>query len=221
MVMQDERQLIVQIGKEMSAAKLSTGTSGNLSIYDPEHNRMAISPSGIPYGDTMPEDVVIMDLDGNIVDGHRKPSSEWALHAAYYRHNPKARGVVHTHSVYCATFAALGMPIRAVHYVIGDAGVDTIPCAPYETFGTMALAETTMQHCGDSDAVLLGNHGLLTCGTSLNSAYSLARNVEFIAEVQYRAMTIGTPNILSKEEMDKVMARFQSYGQTSGTTKGY
>ena len=82
---------------------------------------MAISPSGMDYFSTTPEDVVITDLEANIVDGVRKPSSEWALHTAFYRHKPHARAVVHTHSMYCTTFAVLGQPIRAVHYVIGDA----------------------------------------------------------------------------------------------------
>ena len=156
MLMQEERELVVEYGKKMSADRLSTGTSGNISIYNAEKGLMAISPSGMDYFSTKPEDVVITDLDANIVDGSRKPSSEWALHTTFYKHKPHARAVVHTHSMYCTTFAVLGQPIRAVHYVIGDAGVDTIPCAPYRLFGTVELAEAAMEVCGESDAVLPG-----------------------------------------------------------------
>ncbi|MPM19998.1 L-fuculose phosphate aldolase [bioreactor metagenome] len=129
--------------------------------------------------------------------------------------------MVHTHSIYCTTFAVLGQPVRAVHYVIGDANTDTVLCAPYRTFGTVELAEAAIKVCGDSNAVLLANHGLVVCGGNIQSAYSLACNMEYIAELQYRAMCIGTPNILSKEKMDKVLEKFKTYGQTPGKKTGY
>lgn len=221
MLMKEERELIVEYGKKMSADRLSLGTSGNISIYDPKKGLMAISPSGIDYFSTSLEDVVIMDLDANIVDGSRKPSSEWGLHTTFYKHKPHARAVVHTHSMYCTTFAALGQPIRAVHYVIGDAGASTVPCAPYRIFGTLELAEAAMEVCGSSDAVLLGNHGLVVCGRDIKSAYGLACNMEYIAELQYRAMCIGQPNILSDEQMAEVMERFKTYGQPGNKKAGY
>ena len=160
---------------------------------------MAISPSGMDYFSTTPEDVVITDLEANIVDGVRKPSSEWALHTAFYRHKPHARAVVHTHSMYCTTFAVLGQPLRAVHYAIGDTGAATVPCAPYRLFGTAELAEAAIEACGGSDAVLL----------------------EYVAELQYRTMCIGTPNILTDEQMAEVMERFRSYGQPGSGKAGY
>ena len=221
MLMQEERELVVEYGKKMSAARLSTGTSGNISIYNAEKGLMAISPSGIDYFSTRPEDVVITDLDANIVDGDKKPSSEWGLHTTFYRHKPHARAVVHTHSMYCTTFAVLGQPIRSVHYVIGHAGVPEVPCAPYRTFGTLELAEAAIEVCGKSDAVLLGNHGLVTCGKDIKSAYGLACKMEYSAELQYRAMCIGTPNVLSDEQMAEVMERFKTYGQPGSKKTGY
>ena len=101
-------ELVVEYGRKMSTDRLSTGTSGNISVCNAEKGLMAISPSGMDYFSTTPEDVVITDLEANIVDGVRKPSSEWALHTAFYRHKPHARAVVHTHSMYCTTFAVLG-----------------------------------------------------------------------------------------------------------------
>ena len=221
MLMQEERELVVEYGKRMSADRLSTGTSGNISVYNAEKGLMAISPSGMDYFSTKPEDVVITDLAANIVDGARKPSSEWALHTTFYQHKPHARAVVHTHSMFCTTFAVLGQPIRAVHYVIGDAGAATVPCAPYCTFGTEELAEAAMKVCGESNAVLLGNHGLVVCGKDIKSAYGLARNMEYIAELQYRAMCIGQPNVLTDEQMAEVMEKFKSYGQPGAKKSGY
>ena len=221
MRMKEERELIVEYGKKMSAARLSTGTSGNISIYDPGTGLMAISPSGIDYFETLPEDVVVTDLDAKIVDGARKPSSEWALHALFYKAKPGARAVVHTHSMYCTTFAVLGQPLRAVHYAIASANTGEVPCAPYYPFGTVELARAAVRTAGDSDAVLLGNHGLVVCGKDIAGAYGLAKSMEYVAELQYRAMCIGRPNILSGEAMADVIERFKSYGQPGGGKSGY
>ena len=221
MLLQNERELVVEYGKRMSADRLSTGTSGNISVYVPEEGLLAISPSGIGYFSTQPEDVVVMDLEAHIVEGARKPSSEWALHTLFYKNKPHIRAVVHTHSMYCTTFAVLGQPLQAVHYAIADAGAAAVPCAPYYPFGTLELAEAAVDTAGVCDAVLLGNHGLVACGRDLVGAFSLARNLEYVAELQYRALCIGTPNVLSAEQMADVMVRFQSYGQPDGKKTGY
>ena len=221
MLLQEERELIVEYGKILSTSGLCPGTSGNISIYNAEKGLMAISPSGIDYFSTLPEDVVITDLEANIVDGSRKPSSEWGLHTTFYKHKPHARAVVHTHSVYCTALSILGEPIRAVHYVIGDANSDIIPCAPYQTFGTVELAEAAIKVCGDSDAVLLGNDGMVACGKHIGSAFGLARNAEYIAHLQILASCIGKPNVLSHEQMAEVLEKFKSYGQPKSGKTGY
>ena len=117
-----EREQLTEYGKRMSRDGLSVGTSGNLSIYVPEAGLMAITPSGLDYEATTPADIVVMDLDAHVVEGERKPSSEWALHTAFYRQHPAARAVVHTHSMYCTVLACLGKPLEAVHYAIAAAG---------------------------------------------------------------------------------------------------
>lgn len=213
MLMEKERIAIVEFGKKMSAQGLSKGTSGNLSCYDPESGYMAIGPSGLGYFETAPEDVVVMDLQGNIIEGSRKPSSEHDLHATVYKHRADARAVVHTHSTFCTTFACLRQPLKAVHYVISGAGVDEVPCAEYATFGTPELAANVGKAMGDSKALLLANHGLVTCGPSMDKAFGLAVNMEFVAEMQWRSMAVGTPAILTGEEMADVRVRMQSYGQ--------
>ena len=124
-----------------------------------------------------------------------------------------SRSVVHTHSPYCTTFAVLNEPIRAVHYAIAGAGVNEIPCAPYCTFGTELLAERAARYCGRGNAVLLGNHGVVCCGESLEKAYALAGDLEFTARLQYQARCIGTPRVLTEDEMAAALERFQTYGQ--------
>ncbi len=215
MLMQEEREQIVQYGKMASASGLCPGTSGNLSIFRPDLGYMAISPSGIDYFMIKPEDVVISDLNAHVIDGSRKPSSEWVLHSVFYRSRPGARSVVHTHSVYCTTLGIVGEPLRAVHYVIGDSNTDTVPLAPYCLFGTEELAQTAIDACGKSHAVLLANHGAVTYGRNLQEAYELAKNLEYVAELQYRAMCIGKPHILTGDQMTLVIEKFKTYGQPS------
>lgn len=213
MLLKRERELIVEYGKQMSAQGLSRGTSGNISIYNNEEQLMAISPSGIGYFETVPEDIVVMDLQGNIIEGERKPSSEWGLHTVFYVNKPGTGAVVHTHSTFCTTFACLNQSIKAVHYVIGGTGVSEVPVAPYQTFGTEELAQAAVKVCGKGKAVLLSNHGLVVVGASIQKAFNLAVNVEFVAEMQYRALCVGKPVILNDAQMAASMERAKSYGQ--------
>lgn len=213
MLLEKERLDIIAYGMRMNREGLSRGTSGNLSCYDPESGYMAISPSGMDYGSIQPEDVVIMDLNGAVIEGARKPSGEYGLHAALYRLRPEARAVVHAHSPYCTTFACLRLPLKAVHYAISGAGVDEVPCAEYATFGTAELADSVGRAIGESQALLLANHGMLAVGRNMSRAFSLAVNLEFVAEMQWRTMCVGQPVILSPGEMDNVRQRMRSYGQ--------
>lgn len=208
-----ERELLVEYGKIMSKEGMSSGTSGNLSIFIPEENLVLITPSGIGYFDTKPEDIVLMTLEGEIVEGNKKPSSEWHLHTLFYKNKSDARAVVHTHSVFCTTLSALRMPILPVHYVIADANTHKVPCADYHRYGTEKLAEDAVKTAGESNAVLLANHGIVVCGKDLPSAYSLAKGMEYVAEIQYRSMSIGDPVLLTDEEMNEVSEGFKTYGQ--------
>lgn len=221
MLMEKARREIADFGRKMSSAGLSKGTSGNISIYDPECGYMAISPSGLGYFETEPQDVVVMDLEGNIVDGARKPSSEYGLHSIVYLNRPEARAVVHTHSTFCTTLACLNTPLKAVHYVIAAAGVPEVPCAEYATFGTKQLADNVIKALdgNNSKALLLANHGLVTCGPTLAKAFNLAANLEFVAEMQWRTSCVGNPVVLSDEEIDIVMEEFKSYGQPQKAKK--
>ncbi len=209
----EEKKELVEYGKKMSSEGLSSGTSGNLSIYLKEEGVVLITPSGIGYFDTKPDDIVAMDLEGNIIEGKRKPSSEWHLHTLFYKNKPEARAVVHTHSKFCTTLSTLRMPIKAVHYVIADAGTNEVPCAPYRRYGTEELAKVAVESAKESNAVLLANHGIVVCGKNLKSAYGLAKGMEYVAEIQVTAMSVGEPVVLSKEEMDEVLEGFKTYGQ--------
>ena len=215
MLMEQARLDIVEYGKKILSEGLTKGTAGNLSIYDPETGYMAISPSGVGYFDTKPEDIVIMKLDGTIVEGDKKPSSEHLLHAVIYQCRPEARAIVHMHSMYCTTLACMHVPLQSVHYALGDAGVTTLPLVPYYTYGTQELAEAVRRCIGRSDALLLENHGMAACGSSMKKAFGLASTCEWVAEVQWRCMCAGKPYFLTDEQMRTVMEHMLTYGQSA------
>lgn len=223
MLLEKERKEIVEYGKKMYESGLTKGTAGNISIYDPITGHMAISPSGINYEDTRPEDIVVMKLDGTIVEGTRKPSSEYDLHSVIYQMKPEMRSVVHTHSTYCVVLSCMNMPLQAVHYVLADTGGFEVPVAPYCTYGTKELAEVVKETIGDGNAVLMANHGMLGCGTSLKSAYGVATTCEWVAEIQWKCLSIGQPNVLSNDQMTEVLEKFKDYGQKreNDTVQGY
>jgi L-fuculose-phosphate aldolase len=215
MLLEEIRKQIVEYGNKLISSGLTIGTAGNISIYDPETGYMAISPSGIPYAQTTPEDVVIMKLDGEIVDGKRKPSSESGLHAAFYLEKPNARAVVHAHSMYCTTLACSGVNLKSVHYAIADTGVATVPTVPYFTYGTTELANAVRETLRGTDslALLMANHGMVAYGDSIQKAFAVANTCEWCAQVQWRALAIGTPNVLTDAQMADVIEHYKTYGQ--------
>ncbi len=174
---------------------------------------MAVSPSGIDYFETTAADVVVMDLAGNVVDGRRKPSSEYELHRIFYVRRQDIDAVVHTHSVYATVLATLRQPLPAASYLVAYSGLD-VRCAEYASFGTTELAERTFDAMNERFAVLMANHGLLTGSKDILNAFNIAEQIEYCAEVYVKARAIGDPVILDQKEMEKMIVKFSSsYGQ--------
>ena len=215
MILEKERKEIADYLKKMLESGLTKGTSGNISIFDRKNGYIAISPSGMNYEEIIPEDVVVIDLDKNIIEVNIKPSSESDLHIAIYKSKPEANSVVHTHSMFCTVLSTLNMPIKSVHYVIADCGSAEVPVAPYRIYGSEDLAISVVNTIGKSNACLLANHGMVACGDNLKSAFGLASTCEWVAEIQWRALSVGTPNYLSDNQIIEVEEKFKTYGQNS------
>ncbi len=212
--MREEREVIVDYGKRLLAAGLTKGTGGNLSIYNRDLTLMAISPSGIDYLAIQPRDVVILNLHGEIVDGDKKPSSELEMHRIFYERRGDIAAIIHTHTVYATTLAVLNWPLPPVHYLVALAGPDVL-CAEYATFGSRELAANAYKAMEGRKAVLLANHGLLAGGKDLAEAFNISEEIEYCAELYWRAKSIGEPIILPEEEMDLMKEKFRAYGQGS------
>ena len=221
MLLEKERNNIVTYGMMLIEKKLTEGRSGNLSIYDSDSSLMAISPSGVAYEDMRPEDVVIMDLNGSVVEGSLKPSSEHSLHSAVYRKREDVKAVIHAHSKYCTTLACMHLPIMPVHYALAENGCTSVPLVRYETFGTPELAKAVEEKISESKGLLLANHGMLSCEKSIEEAFSFAMNMEWCAALQWRCMCAGEPIPLNQIQMEKALQRFGSYGQDSDSSAGY
>lgn len=211
-----ERQDIVNYGKKLVDEHLTTGTGGNLSIYIPEDKKMLISPSGIPYYDTKPEDVVVMDLDGNILEGNCKPSSEWEMHSMFYRHDSGVKSVVHAHSDYATACSTLHMNIPALHYAAADA-TKSIKTTEYKIYGSHEIAEEAYKVMDNNHGILLANHGLLANGSSIKRAMATAVTIEWLCKLFVLAKSAGNPHPLSDEQLDAVAKKFENYGQTDET----
>ena len=219
MLLEEERNTVVCYCQEMTKGMLTHGTGGNVSIYNRGLGLIAISPSGMDYMTMKPEDVTVIDIDGNIVDGERIPSSEMWLHIAAYRENDTFNAVVHTHSTYCTVAACIGKDVPAVHYLIGMAGGDHLPCIPYYLYGSRELAEgVAAQYRREPQirAMLLGNHGLVSAAPTAAQAFSQCDQLEFVCELYVNLLKTGGMNVLTSEQMALVVEKFKGYGQKKG-----
>ena len=199
---------------ELPKNGLVTWTGGNISARDAESGLVVIKPSGVMYEELRPEDHVVLDLDGHIVEGALKPSSDTASHLYIYRQRPDINGIVHTHSPYATAFAALGRPIPVYLTAIADEFGGPIPCAGFALIGGEEIGQQVIQHIGDSQAVLLKNHGVFTVGRSARAAVKAAVMVEDIARTVWYALQLGTPDEIAPEDVAKLHHRYMHvYGQ--------
>ncbi len=210
--MYEERLELIKYGMMLLNTGLTKGTGGNLSVFDRETQIMAITPSGIPFDLIQPEDIVLMNLKGEVVEGHRTPSSEWEMHLIQYRDRQDLDAVIHAHTTFATVLACLREGIPATHYMIAVAGKD-VRCAEYATYGTHELAVNAFEGMKDRRCVLLANHGILAGAQDLMNAFNIIEEVEYCAEIYYRARSIGEPVILSDEEMALMAEKFKTYGQ--------
>lgn len=208
----DLRKEMVDIARRMNASGINQGTAGNLSQR--LDDGFLITPSSLPYDRMDVDDIVEMSFDGTFV-GHNRPSSEWRFHRDILKHRPDINVVLHCHSIYATTLACQYLPIPAFHYMVGVAGGSTIRVADYATFGTQQLSDNAIAALEGRLACLLGQHGQISLGKTMESALALGQEVETLSRLYVQTRTLGDPPILSEEEMDRVIEQMRkmSYGQ--------
>jgi L-fuculose-phosphate aldolase len=213
------RQAIIDLARSMTGHGINHGSAGNVSMrwHRGGGDGFLVTPSALPYDQCTIDDIVWMSVATNdpVIDGRRRPSSEWRFHHDLYAHRADAQAIVHTHAPHCAALACLpriqreGIP--AFHYMVALAGGHDIRCAPYATFGTQALSDHVLAAMTDRRACLMAHHGMLAIGASLDAALALAIELEWLARTYTQTLQLGGPALLSAHEMDRVLEKFSSY----------
>jgi len=205
------RARMVEVMQAMDARGLNRGTSGNVSVRCGAD--MLVTPSGVPAGRLTADHMVLIRPDGSSPDGALKPSSEWRMHQGILDRRPDVSAVVHCHSRYATILACAGRPIPAMHYMVAVSGGSSVPVAPYATFGSEELAATVVEALDGRYAALMANHGQIVAAPNLDFALAITEEVEEQAAVYWGTLAIGGPNLLSEDEMSRILQRFRSYGQ--------
>lgn len=213
-MLENLKQRVYKMNMMLPKYNLVTMTSGNVSGRDPETNLVVIKPSGVLYDDMTPDDMVVVDLDGNVIEGKLKPSVDTATHLYVYRHRSDVNGIVHTHSPYATSFAALGRSIPVYLTAIADEFGCAIPVGPYAKIGGEEIGKAIVDYIGDSPAILMKNHGVFTIGNTPEAALKAAVMVEDTAKTVHLSLLLGTPDVIPEEEVKRAHERYLTkYGQ--------
>jgi L-ribulose-5-phosphate 4-epimerase len=213
-VLEALREEIWRLHLELPKNGLVKWTGGNVSGRDAATGHVVIKPSGVRYEDLKPEHMVVLDLDGRVIEGGLKPSSDTASHLYIYRQRPDLRGIVHTHSAYATAFAALGRPIPVYLTAQADEFGGPVPCGRFALIGDEDIGRAVVESIGRSPAILLKNHGVFTVGATPAAAVKAAVMVEDVAHTVWIALQIGQPQEIGAEDVAKLHARYtNAYGQ--------
>lgn len=209
------RAEICRLHAELPRNNLVSWTSGNVSGRDLKTGLVVIKPSGIRYEDLTPENMVVVDLDGKVVEGKHKPSSDTFAHVYVYRHRSDVNGVVHTHSTFATAWAAVGKPIPPVLTAICDEFGGPIPVGAYAKIGGDEIGQEIIRSIGQSPAILMKNHGVFTIGPTPEAAVKAAIVVEDVARSVFFAIQLGQPDEIPAEEVIRAHHRYlEEYGQS-------
>jgi L-ribulose-5-phosphate 4-epimerase len=225
-VVADVQQTIADLRREVSALHeqltryaLVVWTAGNVSARVPGHDMLVIKPSGVSYDDLTPENMVVCDLFGRVVDGDYAPSSDTDAQAYVYRHMPHVGGVVHTHSTYATAWAARAEPIPCVLTMCADEFGGEIPVGPFAIIGDDSIGRGIVDTLCESRAraVLMQNHGVFTIGSNPKDAVKAAVMCEDVARTVHIARQLGDPVAIDQVHIDALFDRYQNvYGQRRG-----
>jgi L-ribulose-5-phosphate 4-epimerase len=213
MLLEKLREIVWECNLELPKNDLVKMTSGNVSGRDLETGLVVIKPSGYKFEELTPAHMVVVNLDGHVVEGDLKPSTDTDTHLFVYRHRPDVFGMVHTHSPYASSFAALGQPIPACLTTCAMLGGE-IPLGGYAPIGGEDIGQEIINKIGRALAIVMQNHGVFTIGSSPQQATKMAVEVEEIAKITHLAMLRGQPILLTGDQIDYMVNLYRNeYGQ--------
>ena len=213
MLLEQLREIVWKCNLELPRNGLVKMTSGNVSGRDPETGFVVIKPSGVSFEELTPAHMVVVDLDGHVVEGDLKPSTDTDTHLYVYCRRPDVFGMVHTHSPYASSFAVLGQPIPACLTTAAMLGGE-IPLGGYAPIGGADIGQEIIDKIGGAKAIIMQNHGVFTIGSSAQQATKMAVEVEEIARITHLAMLRGQPILLTPSQVNYMVDLYQNeYGQ--------
>ncbi len=208
------RREVCRWNQELPKNGLVAWTSGNVSARDPQSGLIVIKPSGVMYEDLTPANMVIVNLEGQRIEGRLNPSVDTATHLYIYRQRPDVGGVVHTHSTFATAFAAVGKPIPAVLTAICDEFGGEIPVGEFAPIGGEEIGREVVRSIGRSPAILMKSHGVFAVGKDAKSAVKAAVMVEDAARTVFFALRLGRPAGIPKAMVAQLHKRYvEKYGQ--------
>jgi L-ribulose-5-phosphate 4-epimerase len=214
MLLREQRQKVIDIALKAQGERLMPLTMGNFSIRDKESGYVCITPSGMEYSLLKPEDIVVVDLQGKVIEGDRSPSIETQLHCRTYIKRSEVMGICHTHSTFATAWACCGKEIPVIVAELAGMIGGPVQCAPYAPMGTEKLADIVSDYIGARNALLMENHGMLAVGESIEKAYANAVIVEEAAKVTLYAMQIGGMKTITDRECNYLRKQtIENYGQ--------
>lgn len=208
------RQIVYDGNMLLPKTGLVAWTSGNVSGRDPETGYVVIKPSGMRYEDLSPQDMVVLDPQGRVVEGKLQPSVDAPTHLYVYHHRSDIMGMVHTHSTFATAFAAAGKSIPVYLTAIADEFGQAIPLGAYARIGEEEIGQEIIRSIGASPAILMKNHGVFTIGISVMAAVKAAVMTEDVARTVFYALQIGQPEEIPADEVQRGHQRYiEKYGQ--------
>ncbi len=213
---QEAKELILEVGRRMFERQYVAANDGNISVRTGE-NRVWVTPAGVSKGYMTEGMLVCVDLDGNLLEGTAKPSSESKMHLRVYRENPEVGSVVHAHPIAATTFSIARIPLDVALLTESVLGLGAIPVAEYATTGTPAVAESVAPFCRDYNGCLLANHGALTWGKDAIQAYYRMETLECVAQIMMNLGYLNRPaQILNRQQVKELIEKREALGVNSG-----
>lgn len=210
MMLEKLRQEVYECLLELPKNRLVTMHSGTVSGRDPDSGLIVIKPSGFSYDKLTPADLIVLDPDGNCVEGDLTPSSDTATHLYMYHHRPDIHGIVHTHSPFASIFAVLGKPIPPVMTSSALLGGE-IPIGGYAPVGGEDIGSEIMAKIGNCSAIVMQNHGVYTFASTVLKATIYAVEVEDVAKIAHYALLHGDPIVLSQKQVEQFQDIYANY----------
>lgn len=203
----DRKAQLLQMSRKAYGEALFAGTSGNLSMYDREDKLMLITPSSVPYETMEEDDLVLMTLDGEVIEGTNRPSSEWRMHAVVYQNKEDVSSILHTHSPYATSFAVNKQEIPVILIEMVPFLGGNVPVAEFALPGTEAVGEAAVKALQERNACLMTNHGVLAVGTTIEQAHIRAVYVEDAAKIYSLALSNGETYEVPEESVRIMQSR--------------